>query len=56
MKLVTFEIGGKASYGCLAADKIIDLGSHFGQRFGDLRAVLARIGRAVPTRTTSSEA
>jgi 2-keto-4-pentenoate hydratase/2-oxohepta-3-ene-1,7-dioic acid hydratase in catechol pathway len=40
MKLVTFEVSGQASYGCLAADKIIDLSSHFGQRFADLRAVL----------------
>ena len=40
MKLVTFEVGGQASYGCLAADKIIDLGRHFGSRFADLRAVL----------------
>ena len=40
MKLVTFEAGGKTSYGSLTGNKIIDLGSSFGQRYSDLLAVL----------------
>lgn len=40
MKLVTFEAGGKTSYGSLAGDRIIDLGGSLGQRYPDLRAVL----------------
>lgn len=40
MKLVTFEAGGKASYGALSGDRITDLGKTFGARFADIRAVL----------------
>ncbi|MES2508317.1 MAG: fumarylacetoacetate hydrolase family protein [Pseudomonadota bacterium] len=40
MKLVTFEAGGKTSYGSLSGDKVIDLGATFGQRYADIRAVL----------------
>lgn len=40
MKLVTFEAGGKTSYGSLAGDRIIDLGSSLGPRYPDIRAVL----------------
>jgi 2-keto-4-pentenoate hydratase/2-oxohepta-3-ene-1,7-dioic acid hydratase in catechol pathway len=41
MKLITFERAGQQSYGAVIADGIFDLGSRYGDRFGDLRAVLA---------------
>jgi 2-keto-4-pentenoate hydratase/2-oxohepta-3-ene-1,7-dioic acid hydratase in catechol pathway len=40
MKLVSFEVNGRASYGALNGDKITDLGQLFGSQFPDLRAVL----------------
>lgn len=40
MKLVSFEVNGRASYGVLNGDKVIDLGLRFGSQFADLRAVL----------------
>jgi 2-keto-4-pentenoate hydratase/2-oxohepta-3-ene-1,7-dioic acid hydratase in catechol pathway len=41
MKLVSFESNGRASYGVLDGDKIVDLGQRFGSQYADLRAVLA---------------
>lgn len=40
MKLVSFELNGRASYGVLDGDKIADLGQRFGAKYADLRAVL----------------
>lgn len=40
MKLVSFEVNGRASYGVLNGDKVTDLGQRFGSQFPDLRAVL----------------
>lgn len=40
MKLVSFELEGRASYGVLNGDRIIDLGQRFAAQYADLRAVL----------------
>jgi 2-keto-4-pentenoate hydratase/2-oxohepta-3-ene-1,7-dioic acid hydratase in catechol pathway len=41
MKLVSFEIGGRASYGIVVGDGILDVGARSGTRYPSLRAVLA---------------
>ncbi|MES2263658.1 MAG: fumarylacetoacetate hydrolase family protein [Pseudomonadota bacterium] len=41
MKLVSFKINGRASYGALNGEQVVDLGQRFGERYPDLRAVLA---------------
>lgn len=40
MKLVSFEINGRASYGVLTGDRVADLGARFAAQYADLRAVL----------------
>lgn len=40
MKLLSYEVNGRASYGVLNGDKVIDLGQRFGSQFPDLRSVL----------------
>ncbi|MDE2604618.1 MAG: fumarylacetoacetate hydrolase family protein [Burkholderiales bacterium] len=41
MKLVSFERQGRAGFGAVAADGIVDLGAAFGGRHADLKALLA---------------
>lgn len=41
MKLVSFKVNGRASYGALNGDQVVDLGQRFGEQYPDLRAVLA---------------
>lgn len=40
MKFVSFETQGRASYGALDSERIIDLGARFSSQYADLRAVL----------------
>src|SRR5215472_18559656 len=41
MKLASFEVKGRASYGVVVGDGIVDLGPRVGNRYLSLRAVLA---------------
>jgi 5-carboxymethyl-2-hydroxymuconate isomerase len=41
MKLLSFSHQGKASWGALHGDRIVDLGSHFAGRYPDLRSLLS---------------
>ena len=41
MKLLSFSHQGKASWGALQGDRIVDLGSHFAGRYPDLRSLLS---------------
>lgn len=41
MKLVSFEVNGRASYGALIGDRVVDLGQRFAAQYPDLRAALA---------------
>lgn len=41
MKLVTFEAGGKVSWGVVAGDGIVDVGAKLGAKYPDLKAVIA---------------
>ena len=41
MKLASFEIKGRASYGVVVGDGVIDVGARSGARHPTLRAVLA---------------
>lgn len=41
MKLVSFKVDGRASYGALKGEQLVDLGQRLGTRYADLRAVLA---------------
>jgi 2-keto-4-pentenoate hydratase/2-oxohepta-3-ene-1,7-dioic acid hydratase in catechol pathway len=41
MKLARFEIRGRASYGLVQGDGVLDLGARFGSRFADLEAAIA---------------
>jgi 2-keto-4-pentenoate hydratase/2-oxohepta-3-ene-1,7-dioic acid hydratase in catechol pathway len=41
MKLATFSIDGKQTYGAVSDDGVVDLGRRFGTRFPDLKALLA---------------
>ncbi|EPL8004639.1 fumarylacetoacetate hydrolase family protein [Klebsiella aerogenes] len=45
MKLASYLLNGVRSYGIVTDDGIVDLGSRLGQRYGDLKALLA--GNAV---------
>lgn len=40
MKLVSFEVNGRASYGVLNGEKVSDLGQRLGSQYPDLRSVL----------------
>ncbi len=40
MKLVSFEVNGRASYGALNGDQVVDLGQRFAAQYPDLRAAL----------------
>ena len=46
MKLVTFEAGGKVSWGVVAGDGVVDLGARLGGKYADLRAVIAADAQA----------
>lgn len=41
MKLLSFNLSGKPSYGALRDDGIVDIGARLGSRYPDLKAVLA---------------
>src|SRR6202011_6413467 len=41
MKLASFEVGGRASYGIVVGDGVVDVGARFGARYPTLRAALA---------------
>lgn len=41
MRLVTFDIAGKVSYGALIGDGIVDLGGKLGQKYPDVKALIA---------------
>lgn len=41
MKLVSFSAGGKASYGVVTGDGIVDLGKRLGAKYADLKAFIA---------------
>ncbi|MBT5919111.1 MAG: DUF2437 domain-containing protein, partial [Alphaproteobacteria bacterium] len=40
MKFISFEKSGKAGYGTVINDRVIDLSKQFADRFPDMRAVL----------------
>jgi len=46
MKLVSFEHGGRASFGLVSANGIVDLGAALGGRYADLKALLEADGMA----------
>ena len=46
MKLATYSIGGKQSYGAVVGDGIVDLGKKIGDKYPDLRSLLAGEGLA----------
>src|ERR1700759_1940272 len=46
MKFATFSHGGKASYGAVVGDGIVDLGKKLGSKYPDLRSLLAGDGLA----------
>jgi 2-keto-4-pentenoate hydratase/2-oxohepta-3-ene-1,7-dioic acid hydratase in catechol pathway len=46
MKLVTFEGGGKVSWGVVQGDGIVDMGARLGTRYPDVKAVLAADAQA----------
>ncbi len=41
MRLVTFDIAGKVSYGALLGDGIVDLGARLGKKYADVKALIA---------------
>lgn len=41
MKYASFSIGGRRSYGVVVKDGIVDLGRRFGDRYADLKALVA---------------
>ena len=41
MKLASFEVKGRASYGVVTGDGVADVGGRLGTRYPSLRAVLA---------------
>jgi 2-keto-4-pentenoate hydratase/2-oxohepta-3-ene-1,7-dioic acid hydratase in catechol pathway len=41
MKLASFVRDGKATYGCVSGGRILDLGPRFGDRFKDLKSMIA---------------
>jgi len=41
MKLISFERNGKASYGVVNGDRVVDLGARLGDRYATLRELLA---------------
>lgn len=41
MRLVTFDLAGKVSYGALIGDGIVDLGGKLGQKYPDVKALIA---------------
>ena len=44
MKLISFEKAGKASFGAVVGERIVDLGRHLEGRFATLRDLLAQCG------------
>jgi 2-keto-4-pentenoate hydratase/2-oxohepta-3-ene-1,7-dioic acid hydratase in catechol pathway len=46
MKLATFKIGAKQTYGGVTSEGVVDLGSRLGAKFPDLKALLAGNGIA----------
>ena len=50
MKLVSFVSGGRARYGVVSGDGVIDLAARFGERWPTLRDMLAADGLAEAAR------
>ncbi len=46
MRLVSFSIDGHASFGAVVGDKVVDLHAELGQRYPDLKALIAEDGVA----------
>ena len=46
MKLVSFRIDGKATYGAIAGEGVVDLGARLGAKYPDLKSLLAGPGLA----------
>lgn len=42
MKLLSFVVEGRASFGLVRQDRVVDLGAHFGAEIPDLKSMLAR--------------
>lgn len=55
MKLASFGIDGRLTYGVLCGDKLVEPGSEFRSRFADLRAVLAADATGQLARDVSGE-
>jgi hypothetical protein len=54
MKLATFSIDGKQTYGAVSDDGVVDLGRRFGTRFPDLKALLAASAQSRSQRKDSA--
>ncbi len=46
MKLATFKVGDKVTWGTIEGDSAIDLGAALGTRFSDLKSLIAEDGYA----------
>ncbi|HUL52024.1 MAG TPA: fumarylacetoacetate hydrolase family protein [Opitutaceae bacterium] len=46
MKLISFRIDGKATYGAIAGEGVVDLGARLGAKYPDLKSLLAGPGLA----------
>lgn len=44
MKLASFRLGGRSSYGLVLENGLVDLGGRLGEDYGDLRSLLAKGG------------
>lgn len=54
MKLISFVTNGKATWGAVAVDGVVDLGRHLGARYPDLKALLAADALDEARRTLAS--
>src|SRR5690606_29713958 len=55
MKLMSFSVGGKASWGAAVGDGVVDLGKRLGQTYPDLKSLIAGNGYAA-VKTVLAEA
>jgi 2-keto-4-pentenoate hydratase/2-oxohepta-3-ene-1,7-dioic acid hydratase in catechol pathway len=56
LKLATFEVKGRNSYGAVVGDRIIDLAKSFSDKYADLRAVLEADALPVLSKAASGQA
>jgi len=60
MKFLTFQIGGRGTYGAIKDDGVVDLGTRLGNHYADLKALIAGGGtdeaRAIVAKTAPDHA